>query len=123
MQINREPTERHSIQAYMESEIQVNNIRYQHSLILSKNKIIPNWPVKSIQELNEETLQPILQINPEVIIIGHTQPATQLPISILQHLSNLRIGIECMLIGPACRTFNVLLNEHRNVAAGIIFRL
>ena len=37
-------------------------------------------------------------------------------------LSQQRIGIECMSIGAACRTYNILLSEHRAVVAGFIFK-
>ena len=40
---------------------------------------------------------------------------------VMHYLSKQRIGIECMSIGAASRTFNVLLGEGRRVVAGIIF--
>ena len=36
-------------------------------------------------------------------------------------LDDMSLGIECLSIGAACRTFNVLLSELRKVAIGIIF--
>ncbi|HAU0934786.1 TPA: hypothetical protein JBH70_12550, partial [Legionella pneumophila] len=55
------------------------------------------------------------------IIIGHLQTGKTLPVTLISQLSQKRIGIECMSIGAACRTYNVLLSEHRAVVAGFIF--
>ncbi len=122
MHINLESADQHTIQSYSDSEIQIYNKCYQDSIIISGNKIISTWGIHSVQELsNEAMLAPLLQLNPEIIIIGHKQLGIQLPIEVTQRLSKLRIGIENMSIGAACRTFNVLLSERRVVVAGIIW--
>lgn len=120
MQINLEAKNQHSIQAYSENKIRVNDIDYSNSLLLNANGVIPNWPVHSIKELTMEALAPILDKKPEIIILGHAATSIQLPMAILEQLSKQRIGIECMSIGAASRTFNVLLSEHRAVAIAII---
>ena len=79
------------------------------------------WPVCRIQELNESNLADILQFNPEIILLGHGQPGVLAPMDVHQALSKSRIGMECMSIGAACRTFNVLLNEQRDVVLILIF--
>ena len=121
MQINLETQSQHSIQAYNEKQIRVQDIDYSENLLMDATQIISKWPIHSINELTMANLEPILSAKPEIIIIGHAQPSIQLPISILEQLSKRRIGIECMSIGAASRTFNVLLSEHRAVAIGIIF--
>lgn len=120
MQINLEQAETHAIQGYSETEIKIDAKIYDSSLIISRQKIIANWPIASIVELDESLLQPLLSLNPEVIIIGHKQTGQLPPIEIYQQLSKLRIGLECMSIDAASRTFNVLLNEYRAVVAGLI---
>lgn len=121
MQINREAADKHTIQSYSDTLITVNNINYSDSLIISREIIISNWDVHSLTDLNETHILPLLELQPEVIIIGHNQIGVQVPITIIQALSKQRIGIECMSIGAASRTFNVLLGEQRAVVAGMIF--
>lgn len=121
MQINQEARDKHSIQSYSDSQIAVNNTIYSNSLLISRETIISPWPVHSVTELNEELLKPILAQKPEVILIGHNQPGKFVPILLIQHLANQRIGIECMSIGAAARTFNVLLSEQRSVVIGVLF--
>jgi len=122
MHINLESADKHTIQSYSDSEIKINHVLYQDSILISRDEIISPWGVHSVEELsNEAILASLLKFNPEIIIIGHKQLAMQLPIDVIERLSKLRIGIENMSIGAACRTFNVLLSEQRAVVAGILF--
>lgn len=122
MHINLESADKHTIQSYSDSEIKVNHVLYQDSILISRDEIISPWGVHSVEELsNEAILDSLLKFSPEIIIIGHKQLGTQLPIGVIERLSKLRIGIENMSIGAACRTFNVLLSEQRAVVAGILF--
>ncbi|WP_298625237.1 Mth938-like domain-containing protein [uncultured Legionella sp.] len=120
MNINLEAAEQHAIQAYGDNKIQINSIIYEGSLIVSREEIITDVAINNIQNMNDEYLNLLLKSTPEIIIIGHENTGKFPPFSIISHLSKQRIGIECMSIGAACRTYNVLLSEHRQVVAGII---
>lgn len=120
MQINKEPGGIHSIQSYSDTEIKINGVIYTTNLIICRDEIILDWSIGQLSALDDDFLTPILNTQPEVIIIGHNQTGAQPPIKVLQHLSQKRIGLECMSIGAACRTFNVLLSEDRKVTLGII---
>lgn len=120
MQINQEARDKHSIQAYDEIQIKVNNTDYSESLIVSKDNILSPWPLHCVTELNETLLKTILDQKPEIIIIGHRDLGKMIPFAMLQYLTNQRIGVECMSVGAACRTFNVLLSEQRAVVLGIV---
>lgn len=121
MQINLETREKHTIQSYSDSQIMANNIQYNQSLIIGRQAIFSPWPIYSVQDLTEERLNPILEMQPEVILIGHNQLGDHVPMHLIEYLSKQRIGIECMSIGAASRTFNVLLGEERAVVIGIVF--
>jgi uncharacterized protein len=120
MQISRETPELYTIKSYSDHEILVNDTHYHESLVIGRNRIHSPWPVKAMLDLTETSIHPILEMHPEVILIGHTGFREQISPVLVQYLSTLRIGIECMSIGAACRTFNVLLGEQRNVVAGFI---
>ena len=120
MQVTQEARAKHTILSYDNAQITIDHIKYDQSVIIGASDIIIDWPVQHQHQLNEDTLVPLLQLQPEIIIIGVHEQGVSLPVSLLQYLSKSRIGIECMNIGAACRTFNVLLGEHRAVVAGII---
>ncbi len=121
MQINLATPDKHTIQSYSQSQITVNNTDYCDSLIIGREALITPWPIHSLDELTQETLKPILALLPEVILIGHNQLRLQIPMPLVQYLAYMRIGIECMSIGAASRTFNVLLGELRAVVIGFVF--
>lgn len=121
MHIQLEAPDKHAIRAYTPLDVTVNGIVYQQSVIIGRDTIVSEWPVYSVHDLNEKNLKPLLDLNPEVIIVGHQQMGIHIPVSIIHYLSQQRIGIECMSIGAASRTFNVLLSEQRRVVAAIIF--
>ncbi len=121
MHIHLETTDRYSIEAYSETEVRINATPYQHNLIVSHAELITPWSINAITELTEETLAPLLKHQPEIILIAHAKINIFAPLAIIHSLAQQHIALECMLIGPACRTFNVLLSEKRHVVLGIIF--
>lgn len=121
MHIQLETNTQNTITSYNDSQLIVNHIVYQKSLIISKHQIISPWNVRNLSELNESTMDSIVQLNPEVILIGHSEQAAFPPVMLQSWLSQRRIGLECMPMGAACRTFNLLLTENRNVIVGLLF--
>jgi uncharacterized protein len=120
MHINLETTEQNTVQSYNDNKIQINSIIYENSLIVSREEIITDLAIKNIQEMDNEYLDLLIKLSPEIVIIGHQNTGKFPPFEIISQLSQHRIGIECMSIGAACRTYNVLLSEHRSVIAGFI---
>jgi len=121
MHISLESNDKHAVQSYSDTEIRINSNDYHKNLIVNADEIITDWPVKSIKMLDIEALTLVLDLKPEIIIIGHSQTGQFAPFPSMQFLSQQRIGLECMSIGAACRTYNVLLSELRNVVLGIMF--
>ena len=62
----------------------------------------------------------ILEYNPEILIIGTGIKPILPKTEIITHLHNNNIGVEFMSTDAACKTFNVLLQEDRNVVAGLV---
>jgi uncharacterized protein len=121
MQINLETPDQYTVQSYNEHAIVIHQTTFTQSLIVSRHGIISPWAVGAVGELTEEHLAPLLSTQPEIILIGQHDIRAQIPMPLLHYLSKQRIGIECMSIGAASRTYNVLLSEQRAVALGIIF--
>lgn len=120
MHLNLEKPDKHAIQSYGISEIKINDIVYKQSIVVCRQQILTEWPIKSISELNLEGIDLLVAQKPEIIIIGHQDSGKFAPASIREFLGQKHIGFECMSIGAACRTYNVLLDELREVVLGII---
>ena len=119
MEIQQSPREAHAIQTYTDHDITVAGIVYCTSTLITPSLIITDWSVRSIHDVQLMSLQDILPEQPEVIIMGHAERHMPHP-ALIAALHAKRIGIECMAIGAACRTFNILLGESRRVILGFI---
>ena len=108
------------IDRYDDESITINEKMFTQSLIVSNFQIIENWPVNEINDLSNQSLQAIIELQPEVIIIGTGNQILFPRPENYSSVINMGIGIEFMNTGAACRTYNVLLSEDRKVAAGII---
>ena len=108
------------ITAYTSGCLVVNDHEYRQSLILTPEQLITDWPVTKIHELSLETLQPILDLEPQVILIGCGEILCFPDQSLRHRLMLKNIALEVMDNGACCRTYCVLSAEQRNVAAGII---
>ena len=108
------------ITAYDASSITVNGKRFTRSLIVSAGQIQENWPVSTIQQLQAHHIESFIQHKPELIILGTGSKQRFPAVELYAALSRQNIGIEFMDSGAACRTYNILTGEGRNVVAGII---
>jgi len=108
------------IRAYSRGTVTVNNHEYQSSLLVANHTLQPDWPVQQVEEITPQHWQQILELKPQVIIIG-TGERIQFPHpSTYATVIEQGIGVEFMDSMAACRTYNILLSEDRSVVAGII---
>lgn len=110
----------YQIRAYKPGTIQVNEKTFTSSIIITPDELISNWQPRTINELTEEHLAPILIIKPDILLIGTGSKLVFPPVEIYGHLINMGIGVEIMDTSAACRTFNALSAENRRVAAALI---
>jgi uncharacterized protein len=108
------------IRSVSDAGIQVVDNFYQSAIILSAREIIPDWPVKSVDDIELQHLEKVLELNPEVVLIGTGKGQAFLSPAQMMFFYDRNIGIEVMTTEAACRTFNVLVSESRNVAAVLI---
>ena len=108
------------IRSISDAGIRVNNDYYSSPFILAGRQIVPEWDVDSIKDINEETLQVIFDLQPELVLIGCGTTQVFLPPAIQAHFFHRNIGFEVMITDAACRTFNVLVAEGREVVAALL---
>ncbi len=120
IELDTSTDDHYRIDAYQHGLITVNGVAHTSSLIISPGKVIENWPPSAFIDLATQHIDQIIQLNPEIIILGTGRqlnfPAPELIEQIFQH----EIGFEVMDTGAACRCYNLLVSEKRNVAAGLI---
>ncbi len=108
------------VTAYDEGMVMVSGVPKTSSFIIALEQLIEDWAPTHIDELSAQHMQPLLELEPELVLIG-TGKSLKFPA--IEHYACLiqqNIGVEIMDSAAACRTYNILLNEGRKVAAGII---
>ena len=108
------------VRRYTDAVIQVRDVDYEASLIITADRIIDSWQPSRFDQLNSAHLQAIVELQPEVVILGTGHRQHFPHPSLLQPLMERRIGIEIMSSAAACRTWNILLAEGRNALAALL---
>jgi len=110
------------IRGYSDSEVRIGVHTVRGSCIVAADTLITQWEPQSFAQLEAAHLEALLALNPELVVLGSgpTQQFARGEIRAL--LSSRGVGLEVMQLGAACRTFNVLVQEERRVAAGLFLR-
>ena len=96
--------------------------RLDSSLIVTPNQIISDWAIKNISLIDTDDIVEIKNLDPEVVILTYGSNVYSLPPHVLAELYAEGIGVECMPLGAACRTYNLLVAEDRKVVMAVIFK-
>lgn len=108
------------ISYYDQGSIQIGTERFLYSIIVTPSTIIRNWPPQTFTDITLDHLQQILKIKPELILIGTGKKQCFPANALMSEITKLNIGIEFMETGAACRSYNILLQEGRNIAAALL---
>jgi len=105
---------------YGEGYVEVNNRRYVRSIVVTPEVIHDTWNVAGIDTMVADELDFLLTLQPEILLLG-TGARQRFPgPAVMRDFARAQIGVETMDTPAACRTFNILVAEGRNVIAAII---
>jgi uncharacterized protein len=108
------------ITGYSADFVEINKQRYTQNLIVMADKLILDWQATDFASLTEAHFTQIIDLKPEVVLLGTGEKHQFLHPRIIQKLTESGIPLECMTTAAACRTYNILMSEDRNVAAMLI---
>lgn len=111
-----QPNALNTVTAYDDVSVEVNQVRYGHSILMMPEGAVEHWQVSRFEDLAPEHFNRLLPHAPEVVVFGSGQklrfPHPKLTAGLLQQ----RIGVDTMDMKAACRTYNILMAEGRRVA-------
>lgn len=110
----------HRIRAYAPGEVLIGDVTYRRSLVVSADRLVPDWRPRRFDELTADDIDLPASLNPELVILGCGATQRFFEPSVLAPLIRRGVGVEIMETGAACRTFNILLAEDRPVVAALI---
>ncbi len=108
------------IKSWANNGVTVNEAFYTNSLIVTKKHVVDDWQHASPSELVESDFDQALDLKPELIVLGTGKRLVFPDQKLIWAFQSRAIGFEVMDTGAACRTYNILAAEDRNVAAALI---
>ena len=105
---------------YGEGYVTINDQRFEHSVIVVPEGAVEPWDAQAFESLTPAHFETLSARSPEVVILGtgamHRFPRPE----IVRPLAAASIGFEAMDTKAACRTYNILMAEGRQVLAAIL---
>ena len=100
--------------------VAINGERVRHSVVICSRGQRLDWECGSFADLGPAHFERLATLEAELVIFGSGPRLRFPPPAWLQPLMARRIGLETMDTATACRTYNILASEGRNVLAALI---
>ncbi len=96
-----------------------NTITLNKSAIIMANKLVDDWGPENPHLLKLEDFKKILALKPELVLLGTGKDIHFPESKDMLLLQQEGIGVEVMGTAAACRTYNFLISDGRNVAVAL----
>ena len=113
------PAGRQVIQGYGEGRFRIAGTVHTGSVVVRLERTEP-WPVAEAAEITMASLAGIAGGRAQILLVGCGARFLPIPAGFGDALSDAGVALEWMDTGAACRTFNVLLADERQVVAALI---
>jgi len=100
--------------------IKIGDETISENVVLFRNAIQHGISIDNVAALQEQDLDDLLSQQPEIVIFGTGWKSQRPPRELVFAMARRGIGFETMDTPAACRTFNILISEGRDVAAILI---
>lgn len=117
MKFHREAASEFAITGYTADSISIAGGEFRRSVCVSHQSPATAWNVSVFDDITAETVADGTKVRAEIVILGTGKRLRFPPAAALRPLIDAHIGFEVMDTAAACRTYNVLLGEGRQVAA------
>jgi uncharacterized protein len=104
---------------YGPNYVSVNGNRWESSVIVLPDRT-ERWDVAGFDALTEDTFTRLAELPIEILLLGSGARLRFPHPRLTQALIRAGIGLEVMDTQAACRTYNILLEEGRRVAAALL---
>jgi uncharacterized protein len=117
----KSPAGRQLIESYGGGGFRVAGVRHSGSVLIFPDQTL-EWPVGDAADISMASLSEVLRRaeSVRILVVGCGRALAPKPPKLDADLRAAGISVEWMDTGAACRTFNVLLLEDREVAAALI---
>lgn len=110
----------YAVTGYGEGYVLINGERHEGSLIVQPNRVHVGWGSGGLAALTVAEFETLRDLRPHIVLLGTGVTQRFPPVALLRPLIEAHIGFEIMDTPAACRTYNILMGEGRNVAAALL---
>jgi uncharacterized protein len=107
------------IRSYAPGEVRIGEHTIHTNCIVTADTLVAEWPATDPSTMDPSHIAAILELKPEVVLLGTGEVQRFPKASVRNAFMTKGIGLETMTLGAACRTFNILVQEERRVAAAL----
>ncbi|WP_088920090.1 Mth938-like domain-containing protein [Granulosicoccus antarcticus] len=124
MKMHLETSDQNLISNYGKGVLGINGQDFRSNILITRTRIIEDWFSGDLKSLTIAHFAPILDdveaVRPEIVLLGSGHLHIFPDFSLISELREHGIALEVMNTRAACRTYSVLVNEYRPVAAALI---
>ena len=120
MKLEAEHADGQTIHSYGSGWVIINGEKITNSLILMPQSVRQYWQCRQFADLTAEHFAQLSEFEAELVIFGSGKRIQFPPTAWLAPLIRKRIGFDVMDMGAACRTYNILAGEGRNVLLALL---
>ncbi len=103
---------------YGDGFLTVNDQSHSNNLVIFPEHLEP-WSVATFDQLTADHFDIFVKRNPDVVILGTGVRQQFPPVELRRELVRRKIQLDIMDTPAACRTYNLLVSEDRDVGAAI----
>ena len=121
MQITRDPdVSPNAVTSHAAGEVRIGGSSYRGGVIATRTAVQGDWRPPEVERLSIADFETLIALGPEVVILGTGATQRRPPPALYAEFAARRIGLEAMDSAAACRTYNLLLSEYREVALALM---
>ncbi|MEE9492220.1 MAG: Mth938-like domain-containing protein [Gammaproteobacteria bacterium] len=110
----------HPIKSYLDGVVIVGETEYRQSLVIAPDSIVTDLLPAAVADLTGEHFTALIDSGADVILLGTGSTLSFPDQALMAQVLAQQVGLEVMDTAAACRTYNVLLSEGRNMIAALL---
>ena len=105
------------IRRYGAQGVTIGTLEHPLPVLICPSTVVTGFDANQLADLSAADLQRIFACKPAIVLAGSASGQWFPPAAVRHAFEGQRIALESMEFGAACRTFNVLVQEDREVVA------
>jgi len=119
-----ETSDQNLISNYGRGVLSVNGQDFHQNILITRTRVVEDWFSGDMSELTLAHFEPLFdqveKEQPEIVVLGSGSKHVFPDFALMAELKQRGVALEVMNTRAACRTYSVLVNEYRPVAAALI---